>query len=673
MSISQTTPEETVAGQRFCPQCHATLPRRATFCSSCGERLEKKKPSIVPEAEDITLFYRITTLVRRQPYSNLYFALDKRPSVPANQSRMVAIRDVEIANLKKETRAEIIALTQQEYDRLRRLSIPALLSSIDLRISQGHLFLISAMPFLPEMVNGEDGKSRNRLYTLQDFLQSGQGLPKESQALIWMHKLGQAVEELHQQGIVLGDLDPYTIVLDKNSVEADPRLMVFWLLPEIRRLLPPPPGGPRYSYFCAPEALQGRVGISSDIYSLGALLYLLLTGTPPDESTLRNRRRLRGPREINARISPHVDRCVMQALAFEPDERFASVGALLEALDDINFRRTVHKPARPQPVAQPPSLVAISEAETVRIVPLSQKDVMRWQAAHREEQAKERGVLPVMDVFPRPASTPLPTLPLPVVPEPRVGVSSDALPVTPLPGDEPPVQQPAQVLNEGDTPPPVPGVAKSDWRGRITGFLPNLKVAEHEKTQPPAVTKKGTRARKVKPAPALPASESDASLLRQFQRLIMGKQQHAVDAAAIIETPLRIRPDQAYNLRMHLMGRDEPATPPIQAQGAVSGGLSAFVHGSTVQVEVRSVLQQGYTYVLQRAVVTIPASGYAAEVTIPMQPQTGGAASRRDRLHVFFLDELHNPLYEKPFVIEVFISPLVQFGREGHQVLTIPL
>jgi hypothetical protein len=36
------------------------------------------------------------------------------------------------------------------------------------------------------------------------------------------------------------------------------------------------------------------------------------------------------------------------------------------------------------------------------------------------------------------------------------------------------------------------------------------------------------------------------------------------------------------------------------------------------------------------------------------------------------MDELRRPLYEKPFVVEVLVSHLVQPGREGYNVLTIP-
>jgi len=76
---------------------------------------------------------------------------------------------------------------------------------------------------------------------------------------------------------------------------------------------------------------------------------------------------------------------------------------------------------------------------------------------------------------------------------------------------------------------------------------------------------------------------------------------------------------------------------------------------------------------VQQAAVSLPGQGYAAEVTIPMQPLSSGPSGRRDRLHIFFMDDMRRPLYEKPFVIELFISHLVQPGREGHNVLTIPL
>jgi len=121
------------------------------------------------------------------------------------------------------------------------------------------------------------------------------------------------------------------------------------------------------------------------------------------------------------------------------------------------------------------------------------------------------------------------------------------------------------------------------------------------------------------------------------------------------------------------MGRDVPMLPPGAKTGVQSTGLSALLHGDTVSIEVRSVLHQSYAYLVQQATVAIPAAGYIAEVTIPMQPLSSAPSGRRDRLHIFFLDEQRRPLYEKPFVVEVFVSHLVKRGHEGHHVLTIPV
>ena len=158
-----------------------------------------------------------------------------------------------------------------------------------------------------------------------------------------------------------------------------------------------------------------------------------------------------------------------------------------------------------------------------------------------------------------------------------------------------------------------------------------------------------------------------SSLLKHVKRFILGEQQHHTAAAALIETPMRIQPTQSYTIRIHIMGRD---TQPDEEDAA---GLSALVQGDIVHIEVRSALYQNYAYIVQQADIALPAAGYAAEVTMPMRPLAKGPSSRRERLHIFFMDAERNPLYEKPFVIEIFISPLVQSGREGHNVLSIPL
>lgn len=593
---------------------------------------------------------------------NLYFAQDTRQAQEPGQARMVAIRDIDITSLGDKERERARELAQQEYDDLRYWHIPHTLACIDLYISQGHLFLVSGMPMSAQTATAG---SAQRLYTLQDFLQSGLGVPREARTLEWMRNLCRAVEGLHRHGLILSDLDPYTVVLDKNSAQAEPNLLACWLLPELQEMLVPVTIAPtpHVSYFKAPEALTGKAEARSDVYSLGALLYLLLTGTPPDESTLRHRRRLRTPREINSRISQYLDECVMQALAIKPEERFANVRTFMAALEDA---RSNQPPRRTFAPAAPAPKVPISDMETVRIVPLSQKDVARWRALREEKAGKSARRIEDIHLIDTIELTGAQTLPPGMARQHMADKNKQATISTPPPHKEASSRTEAGAGENRTTPPP----ARQPWPQRVTGTPPE---------EQPSQKKNGTRGKraaangKQSMTPAQNKNEGELSLLKQIQRLVLGKQQQVIEAAAIIETPMRIRPDQPYNLRLHIMGRDEPTLPPIAKKGMEPAGLSALLHGEIVLVEVRSVLQQGYTYVLQQATVTIPADGYAAEVTIPMQQQPLSTTGRRDRLHIFFLDEHRQPLYEKPFVVEIFVSPLVQFGREGHQVLTIPI
>ena len=169
------------------------------------------------------------------------------------------------------------------------------------------------------------------------------------------------------------------------------------------------------------------------------------------------------------------------------------------------------------------------------------------------------------------------------------------------------------------------------------------------------------------------SENAETSFLKRLQHFFMGEQQHSTTAAALIETPLRVQPKQNYSIRIHVMGREEPTLPPGAKRDTPAAGLSALIHGEVIHIEVRSTLYQNLAYIVQRAGLQLPGQGYAAEVTIPMQSPTSSRGGRRERLHIFFTDEMGNPLYEKPFIVELFVSPLVQPGREGHHVLPIPL
>ncbi len=647
MSMAQTQTGQDFSALINCPQCNATLPPQALFCSSCGTRLDKAASrSLLEDDIDITTRYRITSLVRRQPYVSLLFAFDNQ------QQRPVAIRDLDLSNVDEETRSAIKDAVKDEYDLLRRQHIPYTMPVIELRYFQDHLYLVTGWP---------SGETPSQLHTLHDLLQSGSGLPNEQVTLDWITRLCFSLEYLHRQHIVIADLDPQTIVLNEDNYQSQLALMDSWLPAEIRRLLPSSPLSSQPDPFLAPEALEGKAEPRSDLYSLGAIFYLLLTGEAPEEASIRlaqeshqrSARSLRSPRDLNPRVSSSVNELVMHALALEPGKRFQNASAMIAALTDLSRKRSVPRLTQVKAAPLPGTENEIEDddwylEETVTIMPLRQVEALD--------------------------STP--TAPSPTNAKAAAARESSA------PVQEAQTEQPAQLsssqisseneldhiseLRDADTIHPPAAQLQGEeqkqsqgWRRRVSGLLPIVGTGQHST---------------VGQAP----QAKESSWLKRLREFFLGEQQHTTTAAALIETPMRVQPNQPYAIRIRLMGRSQPAVPSTPGESLqehrarTPQGLSALVEGEVVYIEVRSVLYQSFAYILQQATVAIPAADYAADVTIPMQAIGSGPSGRRDRLHIFFLDEMRRPLYEKPFVVEIFVSHLVQSGREGHNVLTIP-
>jgi len=710
----QTTTEHSPFGNMHCPRCDAILPPHAIFCGSCGERVgkEKKVPSPTQDDADATSRYSITSLVRHRPYVKLFFAVDNQ------QQRMVVIRNIDISSLNEEAQAKASESTQREYDLLRQLGIAHVMPVIDLQESQSHLLTITGRLLLDSTSVGAGGQkdTDKRLRTLQDFLQSSIGLLDQQLALSWISHLCQSLESLHQHQIVIGDLDPYAILLDGDDHHSQPWLAVSWLPPQLRRLLPRIASEQKEissaivlaTSFSAPEVLLGKVEPVSDVYSLGAILYLLLTGTQPDELMQRTQQRLRSPHELNPRISGSVNEIVMQALSLEPSERFQSVKELAEALSSRHSSQELKAYPIPQlPVqngnhALPRDQVA--DMDTINIMPLS--------SFKNEPSARvlwETTTVPMR---------PLPSPDTSAIPAERPLLVEGTLEPQPAARSIPPTQNESRLPLSYDESgqdggwrtgtslvrhltqqfsgmlPAIPHLPK-----QISGMLsPTQQASQMQVEQPQArmwaspVPQAGfliPKQDKIStPTDGINPVESNASLLKHIQRVLVGERLQTTTAATI-ENPLRVQPDQGFSIRIRLMGRDEPdpgtlprgrvsdpSRPHSRLYGTMEGiqpsGLGARVHDELVYVEVRSAIHEHYAYIVQQAAVKIPAQGYVADIVIPMQPFSRKSNGRRERLHVFFFDDMRRPLYERPFVLEILVSYLVQPGREGHHVLPIP-
>jgi predicted Ser/Thr protein kinase len=346
----------TAETEKICPQCSRTFSISETFCSFDGTRLIGEDPD---ELIGSVVDGRFTTkgLLGKGGMGTVYLA---------EQHSMG--REIALKVLKPElsNNVEVVKRFLREARLASQLTSPHTISLYDFGRSEDGVLYIAM-----ERLKGR---------TLRDVLED-EGAVEEARASRLAIQICESLGEAHEAGLVHRDIKPENIFVLHPST---PREFVKVLDFGIAKSFSDPKqtsltrtgmvcGTPDYM---SPEHASGRgAEAASDVYSMGIVLYQMLSGDvpfdaeSPMEVLVKHLHDIPPPlsgRMDGRPLSRGMDELVSQCLAKKPALRPTNAGRLLEALMAVDEARRAPAPPPAQPDADT-AYVALAEEEDEEI------------------------------------------------------------------------------------------------------------------------------------------------------------------------------------------------------------------------------------------------------------------------------------------------------------------
>jgi len=214
----------------------------------------------------------------------------------------------------------------------------------------------------------EFGEVQGRLFLVTPYISGGTlaqrlgaGPLSVAEAQQLFTALAQAVAYVHRRGVVHRDLKPSNILLDNEEVTEQiyVRLIDFGIATKQGAAASPPltPSGHEIGTlaYMAPERFNGIAAASNDIYSLGVILYQMLTGCLPVGEAL-----------VSGSLPAALEAVVQRCMAANPEDRYASVTDVLHAFEQacqaLNAPAVPQSTVLPSPAVMPPQPIYAENA-----------------------------------------------------------------------------------------------------------------------------------------------------------------------------------------------------------------------------------------------------------------------------------------------------------------------
>lgn len=219
---------------------------------------------------------------------------------------------------------DFVARFKREAQAAGKLNHPNVVSMYDVGFDQGFHYIIM------EYVSG---------CTLKEYIQHHGDQVTVQEAVKITVAIAEGLEHAHMMGIVHCDVKPHNILItDSGRVKVTDFGIARAINSATTMMYTNSVMGS--AHYISPEQASGKsINVSTDIYSLGVVLYELLTGevpfrgeTPVSVALQHVKDRVVAPRIKNPMIPPQLEQVVLMALEKEPGKRFGSISEMIQAL-----------------------------------------------------------------------------------------------------------------------------------------------------------------------------------------------------------------------------------------------------------------------------------------------------------------------------------------------------